>query len=282
MPEPIRTTALPDGTLVPILGQGTWRMGERSGAFGREVEALKHGIELGMTLIDTAEMYGSGGAERVTAEAIKGRRTAVQIVSKVLPHNASRAGTLAACRASLERLGIETLDLYLLHWRGPHPLKETVAAFEELRAAGEIRAWGVSNFDVEDMEELFAVPGGKNCATNQVLYHLGARGIEYDLLGWCAAHHLPVMAYSPLGSDGRLLRHPALAAIARAHGATPATVALAFVLARPTVIAIPKASDLSHVADNRAAAELVLTAEDVAALDRTFPPPKRKVGLEMI
>lgn len=282
MAKPIRSIALSDGTLVPTLGQGTWRMGESRADFAREVEALQQGIALGMTLIDTAEMYGSGGAERVTAAAIEGRREAVQVVSKVLPHNASRAGTLKACRASLERLGIETLDLYLLHWRGPHPLADTVAAFEELRDAGAIKAWGVSNFDVEDMEELFAVPGGENCATNQVLYHLGARGIEYDLLGWCDAHQMPVMAYSPLGNDGRLLRHPELLRIARVHGATPAQIALAFVLARPNVIAIPKASDLSHVAANRAAAELALSAEDAAALDRAFPPPKRKVGLEMI
>jgi diketogulonate reductase-like aldo/keto reductase len=278
----IPTTPLPSGTPLPVLGQGTWRMGESPAHRAREVAALQHGIDLGMTLIDTAEMYGSGGAERITGEAIRGRRDAVQVVSKVLPHNASRAGTAAACHASLKRLGIETLDLYLLHWRGPHPLAETVAALEALVAAGDIRAWGVSNFDVADMEELVAVPGGANCATNQVLYHLGARGIEYDLLGWCASRKMPVMAYSPLGNDGRLLRHPELIRIARAHGATPAQVALSFVLARPNVIAIPKASDTTHVTQNREALDLPLTSEDLAALDRAFPPPKRKVGLEMI
>lgn len=279
---PIRTTTLPDGTLLPALGQGTWRMGEARGGLAGEVAALEQGIALGMTLLDTAEMYGDGGAERVVAAAIRDRRDAVQVVSKVLPHNASRAGTIAACRASLERLGIETLDLYLLHWRGRYPLAETVAAFEELKAAGTIRAWGVSNFDVDDMEELLAVPGGKNCATNQVLYHLGARGIEYDLLGWCADRGMPVMAYSPLGNDGRLLRHPALARLAEAHGATPAQIALAFVLSRPGVIAIPKASTPAHVAANRAAADIVLSADDLAALDHAFPPPRRKVMLEMI
>jgi len=279
---PIRTTTLPDGTPLPALGQGTWRMGESRGGVAGEVAALEQGIALGMTLLDAAEMYGDGGAERVAAAAIRGRRDAVQVVSKVLPHNASRAGTIAACRASLERLGIETLDLYLLHWRGRYPLAETVAAFEELKAAGAIRAWGVSNFDVDDMEELLAVPGGKNCATNQVLYHLGARGIEYDLLGWCADRGMTVMAYSPLGNDGRLLRHPALARLAEAHGATPAQIALAFVLSRPGVVAIPKASTSAHVAANRAAADIVLSTDDLAALDHAFPPPRRKVMLEMI
>jgi diketogulonate reductase-like aldo/keto reductase len=257
-------------------------MGEDPRRAAAEIAALEQGIGLGMTLLDTAEMYGDGGAERIVAAAIRDRREAVQVVSKVLPMHASHAGTIAACQASLARLEIETLDLYLLHWRGGHPLTETVAAFEELKAAGAIRAWGVSNFDVDDMEELFAVPGGSNCATNQVLYHLGARGIEYDLLGWCAERHLPVMAYSPLGNDGRLLRHPALLRLAEAHAATPAQIALAFVLARPGVIAIPKASTSAHVAANRAALDIVLSPDDLAALDRAFPPPKRKVGLEMI
>jgi diketogulonate reductase-like aldo/keto reductase len=273
---------LPDGTPIPALGQGTWHMGENGRTRRQEADALRLGLDLGLTLIDTAEMYGDGGAERVVGAAIRDRRDAVQVVSKVLPMHASRAGTLAACKASLARLGIDTLDLYLLHWRGRHPLAETVAAFEELKAAGAIRAWGVSNFDVDDMEELFAVPDGQNCATNQVLYHLGARGIEYDLLGWCAARRLPVMAYSPLGNDGRLLRHPALLRLAESHAASPAQIALAFVLSRPNVIAIPKASDPAHVTANRAALDLALTPDDLAALDRAFPPPKRKVGLEMI
>lgn len=273
---------LPTGISVPALGQGTWRMGEDRRRHADEVAALRRGIELGMTLIDTAEMYGDGGAELVVAEAIKGRRSQVQLVSKVLPHNASRGGAIAACERSLKRLGTDHIELYLLHWRGRHPLAETVDAFETLKRSGAIGAWGVSNFDVDDLEELLSVPGGQACATNQVLYNLTARGIEYDLLGWSADHGMPIMAYSPLGNDNRMLRHPALNRIAAARGVTAAQVALAFVLARPGVIAIPKATGLDHVADNRAAADLRLTAEEHAALDAAFPPPRRKQALEMI
>ncbi|CAN7508146.1 aldo/keto reductase [Devosia sp. LjRoot16] len=276
------TIALPSGTSVPALGQGTWRMGEDRRRHADEVTALRRGIELGMTLIDTAEMYGDGGAELVVAEAIKGRRDEVQLVSKVLPHNASRGGTIAACERSLKRLGTDHIELYLLHWRGRHPLAETVDAFETLQRSGAIGGWGVSNFDVDDMEELLAVPGGKACATNQVLYNLGARGIEYDLLAWSAGHAMPIMAYSPLGNDNRMLRHPSLQRIANARGITAAQVALAFVLAQPGVIAIPKATGLDHVAENRAAADLTLTAQEHAALDAAFPPPRRKQPLEMI
>lgn len=274
--------ALPSGKSVPALGQGTWRMGEDRRRHADEVMALRRGIELGMTLIDTAEMYGDGGAELVVAEAIRGRRSEVQLVSKVLPGNASRSGTIAACERSLKRLGTDHIELYLLHWRGRHPLAETVEAFETLQRSGAIGGWGVSNFDVDDMDELLAVPGGKACATNQVLYNLTARGIEYDLLAWSAAHAMPIMAYSPLGNDNRMLRHPELQRIANARGVTAAQVALAFVLARPGVIAIPKATGLDHVAENRAAADLMLTAEEHAALDAAFPPPRRKQALEMI
>lgn len=280
MPTTLPTVALPSGTSVPTLGQGTWRMGEDRRRHADEVTALRRGIDLGMTLIDTAEMYGD--AELVVADAIKGRRSEVQLVSKVLPSNASLAGTIAACERSLKRLGTDHIEIYLLHWRGRHPLAETVDAFETLKRSGAIGAWGVSNFDVDDMEELLAVPGGKACATNQVLYNLTARGIEYDLLGWSADHAIPVMAYSPLGNDNRMLRHPELQRIAHTRGATAAQVALAFVLARPNVIAIPKATGLDHVAENRAAADLTLTAADLAALDTAFPPPRRKQSLEMI
>lgn len=282
MTQTIPTLELPSGKRVPVLGQGTWRMGEDRQRYADEVSALRRGIDLGMTLIDTAEMYGDGGAERVTGEAIKGRRDEVQLVSKVVPSNASRAGTIDACERSLKRLGTDHIDIYLLHWRGRHPLAETVAAFETLRQSGAIGAWGVSNFDVDDMEELLSVPGGENCATNQVLFNLGARGIEYDLLPWSVAHRMPVMAYSPLGNDTRLLRHPELQRIAAQHQATPAQVALAFVLSQQGVMAIPKATHPDHVDDNRRAFDIALTEADLAALDAAFPPPRRKQSLEMI
>lgn len=280
MPRPIPTIETPAGQHLPILGQGTWRMGEDPGEAAREASALKAGIDLGMTLIDTAEMYAD--AELVVAEAVRGRRDEVQIVSKVLPSNASRAGTIAACERSLSRLSTDHLDLYLLHWRGPHPLAATVEGFEALREAGKIRAWGVSNFDVDDMEKLAALPQGSRCATSQVLYYLDERGAGFDLLPWCAARRMPVMAYSPLGNDGRLLRHPGLQRIASDLGTTPAQLALAFVLNHPGVIAIPKASRLEHVAENRAALDLDLDAETRAALDAIFPPPSRKQPLSMI
>ncbi len=273
------TVRFPDGVSVPALGQGTWRMGER-GDRRAEAAALRLGLDLGMTLIDTAEMYGEGGAEEVVAEAIAGRRDEVFLVSKVYPHNASRTKLPRALEASLRRLKVETLDLYLLHWRGAVPLAETVEAMEKARAAGKIARWGVSNLDVDDLEEL----GGalKDCATDQVLWNLEARGVEYDLLPFCAKHRMPVMAYSPVGQGGALLRHRALAAIAARHGAMPAQVALAFVLAKPGVIAIPKASDPAHVRENAKAAALTLTPEDMKDLDAAFPPPKRKRSLAMI
>ena len=279
MPTP--TVSLPSGRSVPVIGQGTWMMGERRERLAGEVAALRLGIELGMTLIDTAEMYASGGAEKVVAEAIAGRRDDVFLVSKVLPSNASRAATIRACEASLKRLGTDRIDLYLLHWRGGVPLAETVDAFETLKADGKIGGWGVSNFDVDDMDELDRLPAGGAVETNQVLYNLSTRGIEFDLLPQARARGLPVMAYSPV-AQGELGDDRRLAAIAQRHGATPAQIALAFVLARPGVIAIPKASQERHVRDNRAAADLRLTATDLADLDAAFPPPRRKVPLAMI
>ncbi|HWA80776.1 MAG TPA: aldo/keto reductase [Acetobacteraceae bacterium] len=273
---------LPDGTQVPALGQGTWHMGEQKREAPSEVRALRLGLDLGLTLIDTAEMYGSGGAERVVAEAIAGRRDEVFLVSKVMPQNASHTGTRAACERSLKRLGTDRIDLYLLHWPGATPIGETVAAFETLRAEGKIRAWGVSNFDVAGMEALTAVRGGTVCATNQVLYNLEERGIEFDLLPWCTARGIPVMAYTPLGQGGRLLRSRALGQIAARHDVAPATVALAFLLTRPGTIVIPKAVQPAHVRANAAAASLRLDAEDLAVLDAAFPPPRRAQPLSML
>jgi diketogulonate reductase-like aldo/keto reductase len=271
---------LPDGTEVPALGQGTWHMGERGSDRKAEAAALRLGIELGLTLIDTAEMYGEGGAEEVAAEAIAGQREKVFLVSKVYPHNASRRGLPQACERSLQRLGTEMIDLYLLHWRGSVPLADTVEAMERMQAAGKIRYWGVSNLDVDDLEELG--PALADCATDQVLLNLEHRGPEYDLLPFCAARGMPVMAYSPVGQGGALLRHPALVQVAKARGATPAQVALAWTLSKPGVISIPKATTPGHVRLNAAAREMVLTAEEHAALDAAFPPPKRKRSLAML
>jgi diketogulonate reductase-like aldo/keto reductase len=278
----MRNAVFPDGTGVPALGQGTWRMGERAAAARAEAEALRLGIELGLTLIDTAEMYGEGGAEQVVARAIAGRRDAVFLVSKVYPHNATRAGTIAACERSLRRLNTDRLDLYLLHWRGGVPLEEFVDGAERLKRDGRILRWGVSNFDVDDMEELFALPGGDACATNQVLYNPEARGIEFDLVPWAAARGVPLMAYSPLGQGGRLLAHPALARVASRHGVPPAAVAVAFSLRLPNMISIPKAASEAHLRANAAAAGLTLGADDLAELDAAFPPPRRKHALGMI
>lgn len=281
MHDPIPTTTLIDGRTVPVLGQGTWRMGDERSRAADEVRSLQAGLDLGMTLIDTAEMYGNGASERIVGEAVRGRRDEVFVVSKVLPSNASRIGTEAACERSLKHLGIDHIDLYLLHWRGQYPLAETVAAFEALKMAGKIGAWGVSNFDVDDMEELLAVPGGKNVAANQVLYNLSRRGIEYDLLPWCQKRGVAIMAYSPL-DEGRLLRKPDLVHIAKAHQATPAQIALAFLKTRPGVISIPKTGSATRARENRDAMDIHLTAENLAALDNAFPPPKRKRSLEMI
>jgi diketogulonate reductase-like aldo/keto reductase len=277
----MRTTKLPSGEAVPVLGQGTWGMGEDPGRRQEEIAALQSGLDSGMTLIDTAEMYGDGAAEEVLGEAIRGRRDDAFLVSKVLPHNASRGGTIEACEQSLRRLGTDCIDLYLLHWRGNVPLAETLEAFEQLQRAGKIRHWGVSNFDADDMAELFRLGAGPAVATDQVLYNLTRRGIEYDLLPWCRQRAVPVMAYSPL-EQNRLLGKPELRRVADRHGATPAQVALAWVVRGDGVIAIPKAATPSHVEQNRRALDLVLSAEDLAALDRAFPPPTRKRALEMI
>ncbi|WP_378945958.1 aldo/keto reductase [Mesorhizobium sp. ANAO-SY3R2] len=273
------TTTLPSGEAVPVLGQGTWMMGEDIRRAADEVAALRLGLDLGVSLIDTAEMYGDGGAEQVVAEAITGRRDEVFLVSKVLPTNATRSGVLRACEASLRRLRTDRIDLYLLHWRSSVPLAETIAAFEELRQAGKIRHWGVSNFDTDDMDELAALPAGAACQANQVLYNLTRRGIEFDLLPWCRARGMPVMAYSPV-EQGALSSHKGLAAIAARHDATPAQIALAWVLAQRGVIAIPKATSLEHVRQNAAACDIRLAPEDLAELDRLFPPPARKRPLE--
>jgi len=279
----MRTVRLPSGEQVSAIGQGTWYMGDRKSEATREVAALQLGIDLGMTLLDTAEMYADGGAERIVAQAVAGRRDQVFIVSKVYPQNASRTGVPAACERSLKRLNTDRIDLYLLHWRGGHPLAETVAAFEALRQAGKIRHWGVSNLDVSDMEELSRAPGGDNCAANQVLYHPNSRGIEYELLPWCEKRGVAIMAYSPLGhTTSRLLRSPAMVAISGRHGVTPAQVALAWGLRFSNVISIPKASDPAHVRDNAAAIDVALTAEDLAEIDAAHRPPGRKQPLDLL
>jgi len=281
MTAAIPNVTLPSGETVPALGQGTWNMAEQSKLRSAEINALKLGLDLGMTLIDTAEMYADGAAESLTGEAIRGRRSEVFLVSKVLPHNASRRGAVQACDRSLKRLGTDRLDLYLLHWRGSHPLEDTIAAFEELKAAGKIRHWGVSNLDLRDMEELRRLKGAAACATNQVLYNLTRRGIEYDLLPDHRKAGLPVMAYSPI-EQGRLLRHRALQAVAARHQATPAQIALAWLLRQPGIIAIPKATAEQHVRENRAACGIVLTPDDLAELDRSFPKPVGPQPLEML
>jgi diketogulonate reductase-like aldo/keto reductase len=270
-----------DGATVPALGLGTWKMGERKASAAREVAALRHGIELGMTLIDTAEMYGEGGAEEVVARAIAGRRDDVFVVSKVYPHNAGAKSAIAACERSLRRLGIDTLDLYLLHWPGRIPLAETVDAFERLRRAGKIARWGVSNFDVDAMEELAALRDGTHCATNQVLYNLVERGIEWRLLEWCAQRAMPVMAYSPVG-QGALVGHRKLATLAAPLGVTPAQLALAWSIRHPHVISIPQSTDPHHIDDNRSAAAIRLSPETLAALDAVFPPPRRATRLSVL
>jgi diketogulonate reductase-like aldo/keto reductase len=276
----VRTITLPSGDEIAVLGQGTWHMGEDPRRRADEIAALRLGIDLGMSLIDTAEMYANGGAEELVGEAIDGRQDEVFLVSKVMPQNATRRGTIAACERTLMRLGVDELDLYLLHWRGAVPLEETLDAFDTLIGAGKIRHWGVSNFDVDDLEELIALPGGEEVATNQVLYNLVRRGIEYDLLPWCKRNDIPIMAYSPI-EQGRVLRHPAVTAIAARHRVTSAQVALAWVLRQDGVCAIPRAAKPAHVRENRAALDIGLTLQDLADLDRAFPPPTYKQPLAM-
>jgi diketogulonate reductase-like aldo/keto reductase len=276
----MRYVTLKSGDKIPVLGLGTWRMGERKSERAAEVAAVKLGLDLGIRLVDTAEMYGEGGAEEMLAEALAGRREEIFLVSKVYPHNASRKGVVAACERSLARLKTDRLDLYLLHWRGSVPLAETVEGFETLKKSGKIRQWGVSNLDASDMNELAGVPNGKNCASNQVLYHLDSRGIEWVLLPQCQKAGIMVMAYSPLG-QGPLLRKPALKKVADKHNTDPAAVALAWVLRHPGVITIPKAVKPDHVRANLKALEVKLDAEDLKALDAAFPPPKRAAPLDM-
>jgi diketogulonate reductase-like aldo/keto reductase len=278
---PVPSVELASGEAVPALGQGTWRMGEDSAHRRHEIAALRLGIDLGMTLIDTAEMYADGGAEEVVGRAIAGRRDEVFLVSKVLPQNASRRRTIAACEGSLRRLGTDRLDLYLLHWRGHPPLAETLEGFSRLVDAGKVRYWGVSNFGLSDMDELARLPGGGAVATNQVLYNLTRRSIEHDLLPRSIARGIPIMAYSPV-EQGRLLGHATLNSVAARHGVTAAQVAIAWVLRQGGVFTIPKAGTLAHVRENRAALDLRLAAEDFAELDRAFPPPSGPTPLELL
>jgi diketogulonate reductase-like aldo/keto reductase len=277
----IPSTKLPSGEQVPVLGQGTWRLAEGRHSRNDETKALRLGIELGMCLIDTAEMYAEGEAEELVGDALSGRREDVFLVTKVLPQHASRRGTIAACERSLHRLKTDFIDLYLLHWRGDIPLEETIEAFQELVDEEKIRYWGVSNFDVSDMTDLMDIEGGLAVSTDQVLYNLTRRGIEFDLLPWCQQRNIPIMAYSPI-EQGRLLSHPIVRHIAEQHHATPAQVALAWVIDNNGVIAIPEAGAPEHVRENHVAATLELTEEDLAKLNRAFPPPHRKRPLEML
>jgi diketogulonate reductase-like aldo/keto reductase len=281
MTTDLATVTLPDGERIPKLGQGTWEMGERPPQRAAEIAALRAGIELGMTLIDTAEMYGEGATESLVGDALTGVRDDVFLVSKVYPHNASRRGVQAACEQSLKRLKTDRLDLYLLHWRGSAPLAETVAGFEALRQAGKIRHWGVSNFDVDDMEELVAVPHGDACATNQILYNVARRGAEFDLLPWLTVRNMPAMAYSPV-DHARLPKRSPLDDVAAAHGVSVFQIALAWVLQQPDVFAIPKTGRIEHVRDNRRALDLHLSADDCAAIDEYFHAPRSKRPLEML
>ncbi|MBV9490131.1 MAG: aldo/keto reductase [Verrucomicrobia bacterium] len=279
MPENPRHLAFPATDTVPALGQGTWRMAENRRRRHDEIAALRLGLDLGLTLIDTAEMYASGGAEELVGEAIDGRRDDVFLVSKVYPHNATREGAIKACEQSLRRLRTDRLDLYLLHWRGSVPLDRTFAAFEQLKNDGKIRHYGVSNFDVADLEEAVRFTPPSAIATNQILYNLMRRGPEVDLLPWCSARGIPVMAYSPV-EQGRLL--PKLATLANRRGTTPAQIALAWLLQRPGVITIPKAATPAHVRDNHGALSVHLTVDDLQELDRLFPAPRQKTPLEML
>jgi diketogulonate reductase-like aldo/keto reductase len=283
MAQPLKTVPLPGGEPVPALGLGTWRMGESPRSRRAEVDAVRYALEIGYRLIDTAEMYGEGGAEEVVGEALAQgpvRRDEVFVVSKVYPHNAGRKAAAAACERSLRRLRTDRIDLYLLHWRGSVPLAETVDAFERLREQGKLRHWGVSNFDVDDLGELWAADDGDRCAANQVWYSAGQRGIEFDLLPWQRRHGVPLMAYCPI-DQGALAHSAPLAAIARARGLTAAQVALAWVLRQPDVIAVPKAVQAAHLADNLAAASIELSAAELARIDTDLPPPRRRRRLAM-
>jgi len=275
--------ALPDGETIPILGFGTWGLAEQPRKHAEEIATVQMAVDLGMTVIDTAEMYGEGAAERLVGEALGHRRTEIFLATKVLPQHATRRGTISACEASLGRLRTDRIDLYLLHWRGTVPLEETLEAFDQLRRQGKIRHWGVSNFDVDDMEELEPLTATRSsaAATNQVLYNLTRRGIEYGLLPWCRTRGIPIMAYSPL-EQGKITKSRALQGVADRLGATVAQVAMAWVLRQEGVMAIPKASSLNHLRENRGALDLKLTREDLDELDQAFAPPRRRKPLEMI
>ncbi|KPQ34625.1 MAG: Aldo/keto reductase [Phormidesmis priestleyi Ana] len=277
----MKTIELPSGQAIPILGMGTWAMGEKRQHRQAEVKALRHGLALGLTLIDTAEMYGEGGAEEVIAEAVGDRRSEVFLVSKVYPHNASKKGAIAACERSLKRLNTDYIDLYLLHWRSAVPLAETLEAFQTLKQAGKIRDYGVSNFDTDEMKKAVQLPGGDAIATNQVLYNLSRRGIDLNLLPWCQQHNIPVMAYSPI-EQGRLLGNSALEKIAKAKGVSEAAIAIAWLLHQNNVIVIPKAGRIDHIDQNYAALNLSLSAEDLKTLDHAFPAPERPIPLQML
>ncbi|WP_397351984.1 aldo/keto reductase [Paenibacillus xylanexedens] len=281
-----RTILLPDGTALPAIGQGTWNMGEKQSSREEEVRALRSGIEQGLTVIDTAEMYAEGGAEVVTGKAISGYRDEVFLVSKVYPHHADRKQMITACERSLKRLGTDRLDLYLLHWRGGVPLEETVQALEQLKQSGKILRWGVSNLDTRDMQELWGLPEGAQCMVNQVLYHTASRGIEHELLPWMRERRVPVMAYCPLAQGGRLrselLEHPVIREIAQGRGVTTSQIALAWVIRDGDVMAIPKAVQLNHMADNAAAVNIVLTKEELTRLNEAFPAPNGKVPLDIV
>ncbi len=276
----MKTVTLPGGERIPALGQGTWNLGVTPARRRDEMAAVRGGVELGLTVIDTAEMYGEGETERFLAEALQGLRQKVFLVTKAYPHHASLSGLAEACEASLRRLGTDRIDLYLLHWRGETSLEETIGGMRALRAAGKIRHWGVSNFDLDDMEELACV-GGRDCATNQVLYNLGRRGPEFDLLPWLERAGMSAMAYSPV-EQGRLSGHAALKTVADRLRVLPLQVAIAWALRRPGMMVIPKSGRVEHVRQNAAAAELELGPDDLAALDRAFPPPGRKVPLAML
>jgi diketogulonate reductase-like aldo/keto reductase len=275
----MRSVTLPDGRSLPVLGLGTWKMGEDRARAADEVRVLRHALDIGIALIDTAEIYANGGSERVVGEAIAGRRDQVFLVSKVAPSNASRQGTIRACEASLKRLGTEVIDLYLLHWIGGTPVAQTIDAFERLKAEGKIRAWGVSNFDTDDMEH---IPAEAQCSANQVLYNPQSRGIEFSLLPHCQSRGIPIMAYTPLGQSGQVLKHAAIAAVAERHGATPAQVALAWGIRHPGVVTIPKTATLDRVDENLGAVNLTLTTADLREIDEAFPPPRSKRRLDMI
>jgi diketogulonate reductase-like aldo/keto reductase len=281
MTETLPQVTLPSGERVPAFGQGTWHMGEDRRRAAEEAAALRLGIELGTTLIDTAEMYGNGRAEEIVAEAAQGERDRLFIVSKVLPYNASQKGVIEACERSLKRLKTDRIDLYLLHWRGSVPLADTLAGFARLQRDGKIRHHGVSNFDLNDMKEWVELGGGETVAANQILYNLTRRGPEFELIPWCRERRIAIMAYTPLG-QGRMLQDKALAEVAARHGASPAQVALAWLLRQDGMIVIPKATQPEHVRDNRGALDLRLTADDLAVIDRAFPPPKRRSALGML